>query len=579
MNKHECNLRPDSRSHLPKVLPDASYFTRFKRRFKKLCLVSSKHPEVFKHLRSNTGVENESKRQVNKNYFSIHPLSTFRQNWNIVIFVVMLLHKMLTPLAIGFYLDFNFLALNILMSIDLFLCIILFLEVLLLFRTGYIIKETNKIVLHPKVIARKYLKDLIPDLLGCLPFVYFATLIVKHRDGAINGATIIYMIILYVFHFYRFERLLFYWSCIPLMLQFSEKSSIIIPLVLRTIYLWHWTSCLKHLPTLFKTDLDFIEYRVIKEQIFDVSPPNVSERFYGEVQVDMYNWQLAQDIIALELAKTMKNSTIINKYTRSMMITLKCALQSGYSEETSLSGHDMLMTTIFMFGGWIYSTYVLLVVSNVIIASDISEYKYEEMANEIKAFCNAKKLSQDLSDRIAIYFQYKYKMHYFNEDAIKNSISVNLRKEILMHSCCILLSKVSLFKDLSKDILENIVKCLKLEIYFTNGVIVQANTIGESMFFIQNGTAAIMSPSGVELGHLSDGSHFGEVALLLKGQKRIASIIALEMCEIYKLSQKDFRKVILPHPNILNKLEIIAIHRVKTNEHNEKYQQPRTSIF
>ena len=565
MDKHDCNLRADSLSHLAKVLPDASYFTRIKRKCKKLCLVSIKHPEVFIHLKSNTAVENESKRQVQKKYFLIHPLSIFRKNWNIVIFLVMFLHQMMTPLVIGFFVDLSPLALNVLIAVDILLCVILFSEVLLLFRTGYIVKKTNKIVLHPKVIAREYLKDLIPDLIGCLPFIYFATFIIQNLNGSVNGASIVYLGVLYVFQFYRFERLLFYFSSIPIMLQFSEKSSIIIPLILRTIYLWHWTACFKHLPPLYTTHVDFTDVETTTVSIIP-SQKNDLRRFYGEVLVDDSNWEVVQNTLKENLIRTLSNYTIMNKYTRSMMITLKLAVQSGYVDESSLSGHNMLVTAVIMFGGWIYSTYVLLVMSNVIISCDISEYKYGQMANEIKAFCSAEKLSKELTDRIAIYFQYKYNMHYFNEDAIKNSISVNLRKEILMHSCSVLLTKVTLFKDLSKDILEDIVKCLKLEIYFTNSIIVQANTIGESMFFIQNGTAAIMSPSGVELGHLSDGSHFGEVALLLKGQKRIATIIALEMCEIYKLSQKDFQTVILPHPNILNKLEIIALLRVKNNE-------------
>lgn len=561
MDKHECNLRTDSLSHLPKVLPDASLFNRFKRECKKQCGVSIKHPQVFNHLKSNKAIEKESQRQVLTKYFLIHPLSIFRKNWNILICLVMFFHQMFTALVIGFYLDLSLLALNVLIGIDIILCLILFLEVLLLFRTGYIVKATNKVVLHPKVIARKYLKDLIPDLIGCLPFIYFATFIVKNLNGKINGATIIYMGILYLFHFNRFERLMFYFSSIPIMLKFSEKSSILVPLIIRTIYLWHWTACFKQLPPLYTFDIELH----FNNASNDFTIPE-HRRFFGQIFVDDFNLQSVQDTLLDDLDRTLRNYTIFNKYTRSMLITLMLAVQSGYTNEPTLSGHTMFVTAVIMCGGWIYSTYVLLVMSNVIIASDISEYKYEELAMEIKAFCGAEKLSEELTERIKIYFQYKYNMHYFNEYAIKNSITANLRKEIIMHSCSVLLTKVALFKDLSKDIVEEIVKCLKKEIYFTNSIIVQANTIGESMFFIQNGTAAIMSPSGVELGHLSDGSHFGEVALLLKGQTRIATIIALEMCEIYKLSQKDFQRVILPHPNILNKLELIALRRVKNNE-------------
>lgn len=563
MDKHECNLITDSLSHLPKVLPDASLFNRFKRQCKKHCGVSIKHPQVFNHLKSNAAIEKETQRQVLTKYFLIHPLSIFRKNWNILICLVMFLHQMITALVIGFYFDLIKLALNVLIGIDIILCVILFLEVLLLFRTGYIDKETNKIVLHPKVIARKYLKDLIPDLIGCLPFIYFAKFIVEDLNGKNNGATIIYMGVLYLFHFNRFERLMFYFSSIPIMLKFSEKSSILVPLIIRTIYLWHWTACFKQLPQLYTTN---IESHLNSTNDSMIPAVKEQRRFYSEVFVDEYNWQSVQDTLADDLDRTFNKYTIVNKYTRSMMITLMLAVQSGYTNDPALSGHTMFVTAVIMCGGWIYSTYVLLVMSNVIIASDISEYKYEELANEIKAFCRAEKLSEELTERITIYFQYKYNMHYFNEYAIMNSITANLRKEIIMHSCSVLLTKVALFKDLSKDIVEEIVKCLKLEIYFTNSIIVQANTIGESMFFIQNGTAAIMSPSGLEFGHLSDGSHFGEVALLLKGQTRIATIIALEMCEIYKLSQKDFQRVILPHPNILNKLELIALRRVKNNE-------------
>lgn len=68
--------------------------------------------------------------------------------------------------------------------------------------------------------------------------------------------------------------------------------------------------------------------------------------------------------------------------------------------------------------------------------------------------------------------------------------------------------------------------------------------------------------SGKALGTVVDGAHFGEISLL-KDQKRIASIVALEMCEVYKLSQKDFRKVIEPHANLLRRLDQTASDRIK----------------
>lgn len=75
---------------------------------------------------------------------------------------------------------------------------------------------------------------------------------------------------------------------------------------------------------------------------------------------------------------------------------------------------------------------------------------------------------------------------------------------------------------------------------------------------------------GKRLGTISDGAHFGEVSLLIKGQKRIASVVALEMCECYMLSQKDFCKIIEPHVQILHRLKQIALDRIKIVSNHEK---------
>lgn len=62
---------------------------------------------------------------------------------------------------------------------------------------------------------------------------------------------------------------------------------------------------------------------------------------------------------------------------------------------------------------------------------------------------------------------------------------------------------------------------------------------------------------------MSDGSHFGEISLLIKDQNRIASVVALEMCEIYKLSQKDFRRIVGSHADILYRMKQNALERIK----------------
>lgn len=291
-----------------------------------------------------------------------------------------------------------------------------------------------------------------------------------------------------------------------------------------------------------------------------------------------------ETVLITEIDENLLDYTLFNSYTRSSLTTLKLIIQSGYYYESSDSIYNMLLTIVLVSCGWIYCSYILILVSNIIIAGANSENKFEEMSTEIEAFCDAKKVSPRLRTRIQTHFKYKFQQHYFNEEAIRQSTPANLSKEILMHSCANLVTKAPLFKEVPQLLLENIVNCLKLEIFFANDVIIEAGSIGDSMYFIAFGTAAIYSASGEIfhfsllnnnkfnaylthsgklLGTVNDGAHFGEVSLLIKGQKRIANVVALEMCECYKLSQKDFRKVIEPHANILHQMKQIALERIK----------------
>ena len=87
---------------------------------------------------------------------------------------------------------------------------------------------------------------------------------------------------------------------------------------------------------------------------------------------------------------------------------------------------------------------------------------------------------------------------------------------------------------------------------------------------------------GQKIQILQDGSHFGEIALFIKGQKRTATIKSLETCEVYKLSQRDFRNVIEPHHDIVRKIEEIAKERLrKINQQDQGsfFNRRITNIF
>ncbi|KAK0077443.1 hypothetical protein PV326_010052 [Microctonus aethiopoides] len=94
------------------------------------------------------------------------------------------------------------------------------------------------------------------------------------------------------------------------------------------------------------------------------------------------------------------------------------------------------------------------------------------------------------------------------------------------------------------------------------------------MFFLGAGTVAIFTPTGKEICHLDKGSHFGEVALLVQDHRRVATVVAIEVCEVYRLDRPDFRRCVAVHKDIFSKIERIATKRMeKTILIEEQYKR------
>jgi hyperpolarization activated cyclic nucleotide-gated potassium channel 2 len=224
----------------------------------------------------------------------------------------------------------------------------------------------------------------------------------------------------------------------------------------------------------------------------------MSSKFHfhrGDV-LDDPSLELVETVILEDLVEVFQNKTIANVYTRSMLVTLKLVLQSGYGTETSDSIYNMLMSTFLMFGGWLYAAYVLILISNVMMASSSSGNQFEEMSREIDEFCRAKGLSRKLTGKIKTLYERQFNQHFFNEEAIQQSTPANLRKEIMMHSCSSLIAHVPMFRGIPHKLMENIVTSLKLELFYPGDIIIRAGATGDAMYFIAFGTAAVLSAEG-----------------------------------------------------------------------------------
>ena len=108
----------------------------------------------------------EQRRQARKGKGVIHPFSTFRWYWDILLIMFISMHVILLPVSIAFLSDdlsLHWLILNGISD-----CIFLN------FKTGFIDPNNNdEVILDKKIIRRKYVRSwFVIDLVSSLPFDY-----------------------------------------------------------------------------------------------------------------------------------------------------------------------------------------------------------------------------------------------------------------------------------------------------------------------------------------------------------------------------------------------------------------------
>ena len=102
---------------------------------------------------------------------------------------------------------------------------------------------------------------------------------------------------------------------------------------------------------------------------------------------------------------------------------------------------------------------------------------------------------------------------------------------------------------------------LRFEVFLKGEFIVHAGAKGDKMYFIRTGVVEVLSDNDEVATTLSDGSHFGEICLLTD-DRRVASVRAVTICDVFSLSKVNFQSLLEEFPEMRCTLETVALHRL-----------------
>ena len=191
-----------------------------------------------------------------------------------------------------------------------------------------------------------------------------------------------------------------------------------------------------------------------------------------------------------------------------------------------------------------------------------SRNKYQHLLEEIDECMKYKELPIRLRNKIAHYIEFKFQKHIFREEDVLNNLSMALKHEILYERCQTMIEKVEFFKDLPPYVITRIVSKLRSEIFLPNDVVVVAGYTGHAMYFVSMGTVAMYTGGGKEICHLDDGSHFGEISLVIN-EPRVVTVVAVRECELLRLSRRDFQDAIEPFPDLYRQIRLQGMSQLE----------------
>ena len=134
-------------------------------------------------------------------------------------------------------------------------------------------------------------------------------------------------------------------------------------------------------------------------------------------------------------------------------------------------------------------------------------------------------------------------------------------QDVVKYNCQELVESVPFFENASPNFVTAVLTKLKFEVFLKGEYIIHEGTKGDKMYFIQTGVVDVLTHDNEVATRLSGGSHFGEICLLTD-DRRVATIRAATICDLFSLSKQNFQSLLDEYPEMRCALETVALSRL-----------------
>ncbi|OQR95351.1 Voltage-gated Ion Channel (VIC) Superfamily [Thraustotheca clavata] len=263
-----------------------------------------------------------------------------------------------------------------------------------------------------------------------------------------------------------------------------------------------------------------------------------------------------------------------DQYVASLYWATMTLATVGYGDVSAISPNERCFAVFAMFAGAGIFAYGITNIVSLVSSLTAHETAFREKMDEINEYMSARDLPKPLRTEIREFFQNARKSKendMLQEQELLNELSAMLRSKIALAINDHFLWKFPFFKGSDPNFIMDLALSMRMICFAPFEDVCVEGELGHEMFFIFRGAVEVLK-DGVQVTVLGENQYFGEMAILNRDCKRMATVRTLCFCELRMLSRVRFLEALVHFPKMMQKLATYSkarAHNLQNSESND----------
>lgn len=234
----------------------------------------------------------------------------------------------------------------------------------------------------------------------------------------------------------------------------------------------------------------------------------------------------------------------------------------GYGDIVPCTTHERLFVTCAMIISCCTFAYMIGSIGSVVQKQNSEADMYRERVITLNQYMRQKSLPTDLQFRVRRFLEYAWdnqRKERVDDKDILEWLSEPLKDEIFAQVNGAIVTKCIVFKDFENLFVLQLSKLLLPESFAPGDVVFEEGQLGTKMYYILHGSVDVFHfATSSSFKMLTPMHYFGEIAFFAT-VPRCASTRCLEFTDLLALSREDMRALLLKYPDSSEKARVITM--------------------